>query len=163
MAKEPSEAGNWVGVFARAVGDGDAEVGGHVFGGAGGCGADAGEDRPSRSCRRSSSRCRRRCCSAPRRLARRRPWSWASASREPVTPSLPLPPGADGPIDRGALADFVLPVIADFGEIVGPNIGGAAAVGAVNDDDVLIRERFTPLLALAIRGSFHLVTQPRKM
>ena len=41
--EQPSEAGNWIGGFAGAVGNGDAEVGGHVFGGACGRGADAGE------------------------------------------------------------------------------------------------------------------------
>src|SRR5262249_37188336 len=44
------------------------------------------------------------------------------------------------PVDRSTFADLIFPIAADLGEIVGPNVGGAAAVGAVNDDDVIGRK-----------------------
>ena len=42
---------------------------------------------------------------------------------------------ADGPFDGGATADGGLPVGVGFAKEVGPDEGGAAAVGAVDDDD----------------------------
>ena len=43
---------------------------------------------------------------------------------------------SDRPIDGGSAADFRFPLLADFGQIVGPNVGGAAAIGTVDHDDV---------------------------
>src|SRR5229473_4194827 len=42
-----------------------------------------------------------------------------------------------GPVDGRAPADLGLPLIAYTGKIVGPDVGGAAAFGAVHDNDLL--------------------------
>src|SRR5947209_8279200 len=43
---------------------------------------------------------------------------------------------AHGPIDGGSFSNLVLPFFADLGEIVGPDVGSAAAVGAMDDHDI---------------------------
>ncbi len=46
----------------------------------------------------------------------------------------------DRPIDRGSAADFRFPFLADLGQIVGPDVGGAAAVGTVDHNNVSGRQ-----------------------
>jgi len=70
---------------------------------------------------------------------------------------------SNGPVHRGALANFVLPVRADFWKNSRSRIYVVPLPSeTVNDNDV-IRGRFTPLLALAMTGSFHLEMRPKKM
>src|SRR4029077_9945734 len=47
---------------------------------------------------------------------------------------------ANGPIDGGIPANLAFPLRADLGEIVAPDVRGAAAVGAVNHYDILGRK-----------------------
>ena len=42
------------------------------------------------------------------------------------------------PIDRGALAGSIGPLRADLAQEVGPDEGGAASIGAMDDDDLLV-------------------------
>src|SRR5207244_5433087 len=44
------------------------------------------------------------------------------------------------PVDRGALADLLLPFGADLGEVVGKDETGARPVGPVNHYDILVRQ-----------------------
>ena len=61
---------------------------------------------------------------------------------KPETPSLPLPPRPTGQFTEVFGADFRFPIRAGLGEKVGPDVGGAAAIGAVNDDDVVAGELY---------------------
>src|SRR5262249_55715501 len=45
---------------------------------------------------------------------------------------------AYGPLHARAFTDRVLPITTDLGEIVGPDEAGAAAIGAMDDDDRLV-------------------------
>ncbi len=47
---------------------------------------------------------------------------------------------AGGPFDGGIGADLGLPVRADLAQVIGEDVGGAAAIGAMDDDDVGVRE-----------------------
>src|SRR5262249_21007537 len=53
----------------------------------------------------------------------------------PRPPRVPLPADADGPVDRRAAADRLLPLRADLREVVREDEGRAAAVGAVHRYD----------------------------
>src|SRR5439155_2506097 len=46
----------------------------------------------------------------------------------------------DGPVDRGSDADPLLPLGTHFGQIIHPDVSGAASVGAVDHADVLVRQ-----------------------
>src|SRR5581483_9207397 len=46
----------------------------------------------------------------------------------------------DGPFHGSSLARNLLPLGTDLGEVIGEDVGCATAVGAVNDDDVLVGE-----------------------
>ena len=45
-----------------------------------------------------------------------------------------------GPVHRSALADLALPFVADLGEVIGPDVRRPAAIGAVDDHDVIRRQ-----------------------
>src|SRR4029077_19898609 len=51
-----------------------------------------------------------------------------------------LPAQTDRPLYRRSLPYLRLPLFADFGEVVGEDVGGPAAVGTVDHDDRLIRK-----------------------
>ena len=68
---------------------------------------------------------------------------------------------AHGPVHRRALAHFVLPVVAGLGKEIGPDVGGAAAIGAMHDDDIGAGKLDALIRASQFPGSFHLVIVPR--
>ena len=58
----------------------------------------------------------------------------------PATPSFPLPPRPTGHLTDAPLPTLLCPLCAHAGEVIGEDAGGAAAVGAVHDDDRLVGE-----------------------
>ena len=48
---------------------------------------------------------------------------------------------ADRPVDRCAFAHLLLPLGADLGQVIDPDVGGPAAVRTVHDEDLLIGQR----------------------
>src|SRR6185503_17749777 len=48
-----------------------------------------------------------------------------------------LPAEPHRPLYRGGLADLNVPLLADSGKIVGPDIGGAAAIGTMDHDNIV--------------------------
>ena len=58
----------------------------------------------------------------------------------PVTPSLPLPPRPTGQLTALPLPTLDCHSSTDGGEIGGEGVGGAGAVGAVNDENLGVRE-----------------------
>ena len=53
---------------------------------------------------------------------------------------VPFATQTNRPVDGGSAADLGFPFFADFGKIVGPDEGRSAAVGAVDNNDVLRRQ-----------------------
>src|SRR6185369_8599129 len=61
----------------------------------------------------------------------------------PCNPFVALAAEADRPLDRGALADFLRPFAVHTRKVIGEDAGRAAAVGAMDDHDRLVREVHT--------------------
>src|SRR6185369_3299748 len=58
-------------------------------------------------------------------------------------PFVPLAAEADRPLDRGSLADFLRPFAVHARKVVGEDACRAAAVGAMDDHDRLVRKVHT--------------------
>ena len=56
----------------------------------------------------------------------------------PATPSLPLPPSPTGQFTDVFVADLLFPFRADLAQVIGPDIGRAAAIRTMDDHDFLI-------------------------
>src|SRR5206468_1987378 len=54
-----------------------------------------------------------------------------------------LPSKTHRPADCGVRANLTLPLRADFGQIIGPDEGGAAAIGPVHDGDIGVGQVYT--------------------
>src|SRR6516162_2501540 len=134
--QKPSEGGDRIRGFARRVGDGNAEVFRHVLGRSSSRGAycpQAGLHEYSVGVLYLSVRyfVRLGVDELDIRDGVRGVLDGAGNAFAPLAAE------TDRPIDRSAFAHLVLPLRADFREIVGPTIGGAASVRAVDNDDVL--------------------------
>src|SRR6267378_472734 len=140
--QEPSKAGDGIDAFTLCVGDGDAEIVRHGRGGGSRGGANASQIRldefPHGIFYRSVGN-----------LVLHRIDELDVADGigrlldETGNVLVALAAESNGPVHRGALANFVLPVRADFGKIVGPDIRRAAAIRTVNDNDVVRGEVHT--------------------
>ena len=73
-----------------------------------------------------------------------------------ATPSLPFPPTSPGQLTEVAETDFVFPLGAHFGEVIGKNESCSGTVRSMHHSDRQIR-KFVPELSASIRLSFQLL------
>src|SRR5260370_36711989 len=140
--QEPRKAGDWIRGLAGCVGDGNAEVLRHFLGGAR-SGRTDGRERGLHEYACSVLHVAIRdfvgfgvdqfdVADGVRGVLDRAGDAFVAFAAE-----------ADGPGDGRALADLGLPLVADLRKIVGPDVGSAAAVRAVHDDDVVCGKIYT--------------------
>src|ERR1035438_2377362 len=156
--QQPGERGDRVGLFAGSIGNGNPEVGGHGLGGRSRRLRDAVQVRPEVHPGGVPHE-------TVRHFVLQRVDEFDIADRvggllDNAGHSLiALAPQARGPTYRSARAHLGLPLRADFGQVIGPYEGSAAAVGPMHYDDLGVRQfragigllqlRIVPLLDLA--------------